>query len=347
MKIAVILLLLVSPYALADDDYCPDGTYRRGDTCDSCPWAETLARYRNGELSTTRKSQVFEHSIRVSVACDTNRPVDVDDVFEKLAVTERTFDEFLGFAIRRNDGEEFILEIITGICDYEEGGESSAELTDDCNMYEICKYLGGGNCGLTTGRAFAYLANEFTHTAFVPFSREGVYWWVEGNRYGNLQHEFAHLLDYTYFRDTESGTDLDWWVEGMPQFIQWKILNDRASWDRGNDEAHLLEIFTHRWNTNNYYDGMRVFAYLNTFAPHWLEWLATDVRNGIYRDADTHLDWHRKLGNIAWLHEFGYRDYVTRGSDTTRMRTHVSDGFKSIVEGVGEPEYINPERVGD
>ncbi len=336
----VLVITVLAPFSSSDDHSCPDDRpYPRGrSACDSCPWQETLDKYQAGELSTIRKSEVFDHSISVSVVCDENRTVDVDDVFEKLDETERLFYDIFKSAIGLDDGNDSTLEVITGICDV-------SGAVDDCVMYTVCQETEiGSTCDVSSGLSFANSDGVATHTTYVPYLPEGAFWWIEGNRYGNLQHEFTHLLDYTYLRvDTQRGTDLDWWVEGLPQFIQWKILNDRLSWDRGNDSARLLEIFTHRWNTNDYYDGMRVFAYLHSYAPYWLDVLAGDVKAGIYSDANSHLAWHYVLGFISSRHESSYREFIelTNASLDTPSRTR--EDIFGMVEGVGEPEYVKPE----
>lgn len=331
-------MLLVETVS-ADNGSCPEARpYPRGTSaCDSCPWEETLADYEAGELSTIRESDVFEHSIRVSVVCDVDRPVNIDDVYEKISETEQMFYEFLEPVIHIEDGNEVMLEVITGICDYGGG-------IDDCVMYTVCREGGiGSGCDVSSGQAFANSGGVATHTTFVPFLPEGTFWWIEGNRYGNLQHEFTHLLDYTYLRvDAQRGTDLDWWVEGLPQFIQWKILNDRLSWDRGNDNARLLEIFTHRWNTNDYYDGMRVFAFLHSNTPYWLQILASDVRDGIYRSAESHLAWYTLLGYISSRHEDSYRQFVEFQTESLSRPARTRDDIVGVIEGIGQPVYVHP-----
>ncbi|MCY4096201.1 MAG: hypothetical protein OXG05_13865 [Gammaproteobacteria bacterium] len=312
-RTAAILSALLCASTFAHDHSCPaERPYPRGDTCDTCAWRDVLAQYQTGALSDTRESEVYGHRIRVSVACDTGRSVDVDDVFDKISETERFFDQIFGAVIESEDGihadtRPKVLEIITGICDYDE-----SEGLDDCVMYEICRTGGiGSNCDVSQGSAFHNAGGTATHTAFVPYLPEDTWWWSPGNRYGNLQHEFAHLLDYTYIRKNgENGNDLDWWIEGMPQFIQWKILNERISWGRGHDGVRLLETFTHRWNTSNYYDGMRVISYLHDNAPHMLETVAMDIGNGIYRHQDLHVSWHHLIGHIALRHQWYFNQYV-------------------------------------
>ena len=345
MKVVTLALLpLLCTSVFADNhDVCPEGTYPRGNTCDSCPWEDTFEKYKNGELSITRNSEVFEHAIRVSVACDANRPIDVDDVFEKIEQTERVFRDVFGSAIQHGDGEGFVLEIITGICDYEEGGHLSTDVTDDCNMYELCNQLGGNGCSVTSGQAFARLQGEHSHTAFVPYFKEGKYWWVEGNRYANLQHEFTHLLDFTYLRGDDRGTEVNWWIEGLPQFIQWKILNDELSWNRGNDEAHVLEIFMDRWNVSNYYDGMRIIALLERYSPSLLGEIAKEIRDGVYSTNDSHLAWVYLLAYTSLRYEDAYRDFVEDEEDVITMPLHDGEPIVGIVEGVDIPDYSNQE----
>ncbi len=314
---ATVLAFSMSIYA--DNHSCPDERpHPRGvDACDSCPWEDVLADYKAGELSTIRESEVFDHDIRVSVVCDVNRTVDVDDVYEKIAVAEQKFDEIFGSVLSRDDGlgranRPKILEIVTGICDYGGG-------IDDCVLYTVCRDVTGGSCSVSNGIAYFNSGGVASHIAFVPYLPEGKFWWVDGNRYGNLQHEFAHLLDFTYFRiDGQSGKDLDWWIEGMPQLIQWEILNDQLSWGRGNDRARLLDIFTHRWNTNNYYDGMRVLAYFKERAPWLVQAVASEIRSGIYTHSDLHLSWHTLMGHIAARHQYDYEGYT---SPSRRERT--------------------------
>lgn len=326
-----------------NDHSCPDARpHPRGtDACDSCPWEETLEQYQAGELSTVRPSEIFDHSIRVSVVCDVGRPIDVDDVFEKITATERTFQRMFDRSIEPQDGDEVMLEVITGICDYGNG-------VDDCVMYTVCREGGiGGGCAVSSGQAHANAGGVATHATFVPWLPEGTWWWAEGNRYANLQHEFAHLLDYTYLRkDAYRGTDLNWWVEGVPQFIQWTILKDRLSWDRGNDDARLLETFTHRWNTSDYYDGMRAIAYLEANAPYLLEAIATEVRGGIYRHQDRHVAWHNLMGHIAVRHQWFFDQYVESISTSLASRpSRESADVVGVVEGVSEPEYVDPDRT--
>ena len=301
-------LVVVALQTLADNHSCPDDKpFPRGsDACDRCDWKDVLEKYEAGDLSVTRESEVFDHSIRVSVVCDKDRPVDVDDVFKKLTETEMKIASYFESAIDKDDGNEKVLEIITGVCDYEPG------VVDDCTMHMICKEAGiGSGCNTAYGIAYAYSDNDATHTAFSPILPENLWVWVPGNRYHNLQHEFSHLLDFTYFRvDVRRGNDLNWWIEGMPQFIQWQILNDRTSWQRGNNDAHMLEIFSDRWNVSNYYDGMRIFAFLDIEAPWLLDEVARNVRNGIYANPDSHLAWHNLHGYIASRHQREYERFI-------------------------------------
>ena len=298
-------LVLTATAILADNHSCQlDRPYPRGwDACDSCPWEETLAEYRAGNLSEVRKSKVFDHQIRVSVVCDRNRPVDVEDVYDKVEETERMFMDVFGDVVEREDGDGILLEVIVGICDY-------YDLVDDCNMYEVCNIgLDRPECNPAFGQTFANSGGLADHVAFVPYFEEGTFWWTDGNRYGNLQWGMAHLLDYTYILSpSQRGSDTEWWVHGMPQFIQWKILNDSLSWNRGNNNIGMLEGFTDRWNTMNKYDSMRVIAYLNSLAPSLLEEIIKDMRNGIISDAESQLYWHY----VAFLHERSYKEFVDR-----------------------------------
>lgn len=337
----VLTLPVLSSSILGDTHTCPDDRPypRGGSACDSCPWEQSVDQYLDGELSTLRESKVFDHTIRVSVVCDVGRPISVDDVFEKINETELVFKDLFGNSIKENDGEGVMLEILTGICDYYDD-------VDDCNLYEVCVRAGiGSGCDLSSGLAYANAGGIATHAAFAPYLPEGDWWWAPGNQYKNLQHEFAHLLDFTYMRnDYQGGYDLDWWIEGMPQFIQWKILNDSLSWDRGNNEARLLEIFTHRWNTTNYYDGMRVFAFLENSAPRWLDLLAEDVQRGIYSNNEHHLAWHNAMGYLSSRYEQQFRDFVEDYELTQRMEPQTTEDVVGIVEGVGEPEYSDRRR---
>lgn len=322
LKLTTIkLICLLALTTFADEHSCPDERPypRGGDACDSCPWEETLAQYQAGELSETRESEVFGHQIRVSIVCDVNRPVDIEDVYTKIGEVERNFDELFGPAIIRKDsidedGNPKVLEVVTGICDYEDG-------VDDCVMYAVCESGPRLGCGVSSGQAFANASDTSTHITFVPYFREGRYWWVRGNRYGNLQHEYAHLLDYTFFRQhSERGNDLNWWREGFPQFAQNQILDDDLSWQRGNDGVHLLEIFTHRYNTSDYYDGMRVMWYLAENAPWQLQNIASEIRSGIYDTPDSHLSWHFLMGFIAARHQ----DQFDRYLEVRQQRTNAS-----------------------
>ena len=256
--------------------------------CDSCDWREVLRQYNAGELSTTRSSRLLDHEIRVSVLCDANRPVDVDDVFQKIVETETEFVELFGIlqdprqgAVPNDEVDTTILEVVVGICDYGGG-------IDDCVMYTLCaEDWGWGGCGVSTGKALSNTPREAMHTAFVPQLPEGEYWWNDSNIYKNLQHEYTHLLDYTYIRvNTDRGVNTDWWVEGLPQFIQWRILKDDLSWHRGNNNATMLDVFMHRANTRDYYDGMRMFAYLSENSTWLLEGIRTLMQSGVYTSAE-------------------------------------------------------------
>ena len=308
--IVSIAFLWLSHSTLAENHSCPDDRpYQRGSTaCDSCPWEQTLTQYRTGKLSTARSSTVFSHSIRVSVVCDTNRTVDVNDVFEKIEATERLVANMFESVIDRTDGVDVILEVITGICDYGGG-------IDDCNMYTICTDKGLG-CDVSAGQGFANVSGEATHLAFVPFLPKDKWWWSPENRYANLQHEFTHLLDYTYFRKrSKRGPNTHWWVEGLAQYVQWKLLeNDTLSWHRGNDNATLLDVFTYQDNQSDYYDGMRVFSYLDRSAPWLLEAVAYEITSDVYSHTDLHLSWQNLLGYIALRHQWAYNQYINEVS---------------------------------
>lgn len=308
-NLSFVLVLL--PAISAATDHCPaERPFHRGDNaCDSCDWRELAEQYRAGKLSTTRESRLFDHQIRVSTFCDMDRPVDIEDVFMKLDAVEEEFSMLFGRSINRSDGlnregRPLVLEVVVGICDYGDG-------VDDCSMYMLCSQaLDLGGCDPSTGQAYRNSPNEATHIAFVPYLPYGEFWWIWGNRYGNLQHEFTHLLDFSYVRvDDRRGPDTDWWVEGLAQYVQWKQLNDRLSWDRGNDRASMLEVFTHRRNTTDYYDGMRVFAYLSDNAPWLLERAANALRVGVYDSPALHLEWHDWIGYVSWRHQRSWTDW--------------------------------------
>ena len=328
--IVSIAFLYLAHSTLADHQSCPDDRpYARGhNACDSCPWEETLKKYKAGELSTTRSSTVFRHNIRVSVVCDRNRPIDVDDVFEKIAEVEQFVFDLFDEIINIEDGINNTLEVIAGICDYN-GGLSGGGI-DDCNMYEVCRLAGvGGGCNsLPTGKAFFNRGNNATHTAFIPWLPENEWWWSRENRYGNLQHEFTHLLDYTYFRrDNKRGADSNWWVEGLAQFVQWRTLeNDMVSWRRGNDRATMLDVFMHRGNSSDYYDGMRMFSFMAQVAPWMLKAIADNMRSGIYRSADSHLSWQKLLGYMASRYQDVHSQYVKEVSRVSAETSTVDEG---------------------
>lgn len=345
------LAIAIALTSFAFADHCPaDRPFHRGQTaCDSCDWRTEVGAYVAGELSTTRESSLFHHQIKVSVVCDANRPVDVNDVFEKLERTETVFAEQFKNVIDYRDGIDddripLILEIVVGICDYYDD-------IDDCVMYTICEQeWGWSGCGMSTGKAFRNTPNDSTRTAFVPFNEEGKYWWVEGNRYANLQHEFTHLLDYTYLDvDWRSGPDTAWWTEGLAQFVQWRILNDRASWTRGNDAANLLDVLSGRPNANQYYDGMRVFAYLSEYSPWFLDELAEVMREGTYKTPDIHLKWHNLHGYMAWRHQDGWRRWLDSTAETRRERSAISVSIEwpGYVDAYPENATVQPQSRSD
>lgn len=148
--------------------------------------------------------------------------------------------------------------------------------------------------------------------AFVPVSPPGSYEWVPHDPYVNLQHEFVHLLDYTYFRrDFWREPDIGWWIEGLPQYIQWQVLGESTSWKRGNDRATLEQILRgNATNISHYYDGMRAIAFLHTQAPSTLIQLATDIQEGVYRSRATHRWWQQLLTIVAAQNEEAYRQFI-------------------------------------
>lgn len=151
------------------------------------------------------------------------------------------------------------------------------------------------------------------HTvAFVPVSPPGQFEWVPHDPYVNLQHEFVHLLDFVYFRsDFRREADIGWWVEGLPQYIQWRVLGESTSWERGNDWATLEEIFGgDSRSISHYYDGLRAIAFLEKHAPNTLIQLATDIREGVYRDRDSHRWWQQLLSIVAAQNEDAYRQFL-------------------------------------
>ena len=319
-QIGILLFgfLALTTTILANNHSCPaDRPYPRGnDACDSCPWKETIAEYQAGNLSEIRDSKVLNHQIRVSVVCDVNRSVDIEDVFDKVDETEWVFNGVFGDFVEHDDGDGVLLEVIVGICDY-------YGLVDDCNMYEVCNTaLDRLGCEPDLGQSFANMDGLVDHVAFIPYAEEGKYHYIEGNRWVNLHHEVAHLLDYTYIRrDNERRTDSDWWVEGMAQFVQWKILNDSLSWNRGNNNAQMMEIFAHRENTRDYYDGLRIIAYLDSFAPNLLEEVVKDLRNGIYKDRKSRSKWRSLISYIASSHEASYRKFVDSVGNTVEQKS--------------------------
>lgn len=305
-----VAALLVAQVAHSDSHACSaERPYPRGvSACDRCPWEETLAAYQSGSLSTVRKSKIFNHVLRVSVVCDVGRPVDIEDLYEKIHATERVFESVLGKTIRKEDGIGVVLEVISGVCDVDDE-------MDDCVAYTVCREGGVGyGCDVSSGQSFMHSGGVATHAAIVPYLPKDTWWWIPSNRYANLQHEFSHILDYTYFKNyREREKDTNWWVEGLPQYMQSKVLKDQLSWDRGNDEAGLQEIFDHSSNTSDYYDGMRVFAFLDTYHPHLLDVLARQVQAGVYRDSSSHQVWQSLLQEIAKRHDSHYREVVTNG----------------------------------
>lgn len=306
----LLLALLASLPAFADEHSCPaDRPYPRGKSaCDSCDADNLTHQYSLGALSETRASAVFDHEIRVTVFCDANRPVDVEDVFAQLRRTEEEFMSLFGRSLDRADGlvddeQPRVQEVVVGICDMD-------DTVDDCAMYALCRdglHLSG--CALTAGSTWQGLRPTRTrevagHLSFVPWLPEDVSWWSEGNRYGNLHHEYAHVLDYTYTRyDPRLGKDSLWWVEGLAQYIQSVVLDETISWRRGNYHATLLETFTNRGNTDEYYEGLRVFAYLRENDPWTLERMVDVVKSGIYLAPERHQYWHDLLGHTSWRHQ--------------------------------------------
>ena len=336
---ALFISLSINPvYA----DHCPaDRPHHRGtDACDSCDAQEVRRQYDEGELSTTRESRLFDHEVRVSVYCDANRPIDVDDVFMKIDATEEKFYDLFRRVIDLEDGlvlsedsedpmnEESgtpkLLEVVIGICDYDE----EAGL-DDCAMYPLCTSKFGSSCNVVNGQAFRNSPGEATHITYVPYLPEGNYYWVEGNRYSNLLHEFTHLMDYAYFRVAgPRDPDTRWWVEGLAQYVQWLQLHDQISWDRGNDEATILDVLTSRSHTSDYYDGLRIFAYLAENSPWLMERAAISMRAGVYTSPETHLDWHSLLGYIAWRHQPHWFEWIEKsGTDLVTFDTSNGEAF--------------------
>ena len=318
LPVAWAFLATVGAWA---DHHCPDDRpYPRGSTaCDSCDWRATLESYRGGDLSTVRESRLFEHQLQVSVFCDAGRPVDVEDVFAKLDAVEAEFDRLFGRTLDHGDGEGQVLEVVVGICDVNED-------VDDCAMHTLCRNEWGRRCAVNWGES--HRNTPTGHTAFVPWLAEGVFWWVDGNRYANLQHEFGHLMDFTYLRpDAQRGPDTDWWVEGLPHYLQWRQLRDQLSWDRGNDDATILDVLTHRPNTSEYYDGMRVFAFLAEHDPWMIERAAAVVRNGVYASPERHLYWHDFLGHIAWRHQRGWEYWISVESEGNAAAQTMLPGF--------------------
>lgn len=197
----------------------------------------------------------------------------------------------VGRSVDREDGltegEPRTLNVVVGICDVGDG-------VDDCAMRELCVAEGWYGCDL--GRGIAYRDALEGHWLFTPWLPEGRVWWNDTNRYGSLHHEHTDLLDFTYTRpERRDGPDSLWWVEGLPQYIQSLVLAETVSWRRGDYDATLLDVFTYQDNASEYYEGMRVFAYLAERDP----WTLEDGR----RDEVRHLRgarpapyWHDLLG---------------------------------------------------
>lgn len=112
------------------------------------------------------------------------------------------------------------------------------------------------------------------------------------------------MLDYTYIRhDRQTGQDLAWWVEGLPQYVQMVQLGETLSWQRANYDATLLDVFTNRGNQDRYHDGMRVFAFLRGHDRWTLSRLVDVVKSGIYLAPERPQYWHDLLGHAAWRHQ--------------------------------------------
>ena len=181
-------------------------------------------------------------------------------------------------------------------------------------MYLLCRNVGLPGCELVTG--ISYRDSDIGPVSFVPWLPDGITWWSPTSRYGNLHHEWVHLLDYTYLRrETYKGPDLEWWVDGLPQYIQAVVLRESESWRRANFKARLLDVFTGQYNADPYYDGMRVFAFLREH-DHWtLARLANSVKYGIYGSAGRHYYWHDLLGQTAWWWEIPWQEESARQKD--------------------------------
>lgn len=302
----------------------------------SCDSAELIRQYDAGELSITRDSTLFQHKIRVTRFCDAGRPVDIEDLFAQIDATETKFHELFGRSISFGDGKDqddvpLILEVLIGICEVDDGAV-------DCAIGDFCSVKLGWTsdriCQDFAGRSYNRPRNDNTrephtaaHLAVVPWLAEGKPVWVKTNRYGNLHHEYTHLLDFTYIRVEAGyghhGWDSWWWVEGLAQYIQWKILGDDISWIRGNDKATLIGSMTGQEGTRTYYDGMRVIAYLAEHAPWQLERAAFALRSGVYSTAGSHLEWHDWIGHVAWRHQHAFENWKTNrhvGLEQTDLR---------------------------
>ena len=340
--------------AFADDHSCPaDRPYPRGSAgCDSCDAADLVDRYNRGELTETRASTVFDHKVSVTVFCDDNRPVNVEDVFAQISRAENEFMALLGRSIDRADGfrdsgRPRVQEVVVGICDtaWTWGG-------DDCAMHKLCVDEEWVGCDIGPGRAHRG-DDVWDNKAWIPWLPDGRSFWVEGNRYSNLHHEYAHMLDFTYVRqDWRLASNTYWWSEGMPQYIQMVLLGETESWRRSNYDASLLDVFTFR--ADPYYDGMRVFAYLREHDPWTLERIADVVKSGVYAATERHQYWHDLLGHTSWRHQRAWEwwnsvkeeQYVTTDASPTPGILQ-PDEQPHIMGRVRVHRRHDPERQGD
>ena len=293
---------------------------------DVCDYDALKAKYDAGELSETRDSLQFNHRIKVTRFCEKNRIIDIEDVFAKIHATERMFVGMFGSVLHRNrlrfgqkpQQDAPFYEVILGRC-----AQTPQDAINDCPMQKLCEEYEAANrlngCGVRNGRSFIAwppVLETRPALAFVPTTEAGIWTWVEGNRYRNLQHEITHILNGRYIYDSaERGfleridksrlrfsADYHWWNEGLAQYVQWEQLGDKLSWERSGNKS-LIATVTGRSDASEYYDGLRVMGFLHEQVPWLLEYLARQLQAGIYSNPQAHLDWHNTLGWVASWYE--------------------------------------------
>ncbi len=298
--------------------YVPTDYVKPAATTVNCDEQAELDRYDDGELSETRESEWFPHSIKVTHFCADD--TDVDSAFDWLLRGEARFHELFGDVIAEDDGKDKTLHVVLG------------------NGGALCRRYGFGGCGdIDWGRVYQTCRTsedqgpkpdpgcEEHGVVFTSADPDETGW------FRNIVHEHGHLLDFLYiymdshFR-TWGGPLTDWWREGMPEYLQMSLREslglshrpDRVRTYNGRNltgpdgvasDRGLSGTIVRQNGMNDYLSGRALVRYLAEEDPGMLRQCARHLGNSVWRDDRGIWDWWRLMDKMQRKHRDSYREW--------------------------------------